>query len=92
MRYKLRFTPDAVKDIQRHKKSGDKKLLQKIEVLLEELRVHPKTGTGQPEKLKYDLEGFYSRRINRKHRLIYEIQDENVIVVILNTYSHYGGK
>ena len=92
MRYKLRFTSDAVKDIERHKKSGDKKLLQKIEILLEELRVHPKTGTGQPEKLKYDLEGLYSRRINRKHRLVYEIQDEIVTVIILNAYAHYGGK
>ncbi len=54
MRYKLRFTSDAVKDIERHKKSGDKKLLQKIEILLEELIMHPKTGTGQPEKLKYN--------------------------------------
>ncbi|MEE9438631.1 MAG: Txe/YoeB family addiction module toxin [Saprospiraceae bacterium] len=92
MRHKLRFTPNAVKDIQRHKKSGDKKLLQKIEVLLKELRVHPKTGTGQPEKLKYDLEGFYSRRINRKHRLVYEIQEEIITVIILNAYSHYGDK
>lgn len=46
MSYKLRFTSNAVKDIQRHKKSGDKKLLQKIELLLEELKEHPKTGTG----------------------------------------------
>ncbi len=51
MSYSLRITPDAVKDIQRHKKSGDIKILQKIEVLLEELKEHPGTGTGQPEKL-----------------------------------------
>ncbi len=92
MRYKLRFTLDAVKDIERHKKSGDKKLLQKIEVLLKELRTHPKTGTGQPEKLKYDLEGFYSRRINRKHRLVYEIQEEIITVVVISAYGHYGDK
>ena len=92
MSYKLRFTSDSIKDIEYHKKSGEKKLLQKIEVLLEELRVHPKTGTGQPEKLKYDLEGFYSRRINRKHRLVYEIKDEIITVIILNAYSHYRDK
>ena len=52
MSYSLRLTPNAVKDIERHKKSGDKKLLQKIGVLLEELRQHPRKGTGQPEKIK----------------------------------------
>ena len=92
MSYKLRFTPNAIKDIQRHKKSGDKKLLQKIEVLLEELREHPETGTGHPERLKYSLEGYYSRKINGKHRLIYDIQDEIITVIILNAYSHYGDK
>jgi len=34
------------------------------------LKEHPRTGTGQPELLKYDLAGYYSRRINRKHRLV----------------------
>lgn len=92
MSYKLRLTPNAIKDIQLHKKSGDKKLLQKIAVLLEELREHPKTGNGQPEKLKYDLEGYYSRRINRKHRLVYEILEEVVTVIILDAFNHYDDK
>ena len=92
MSYRLRFTSNAIKDIEYHKKSGDKKVLKKIEVLLEELTKHPKTGTGQPEKLKHDLEGYYSRRINRKHRLVYDIQDDIITVVILNAYSHYGDK
>jgi len=92
MNYKLRFTTNAIKDIQLHKKSGDKKLLQKIEVLLEELRVHPRSGTGQPEQLKHELRGLFSRRINQKHRLVYEIKDEIITVIILNAYSHYGDK
>jgi len=49
MNYTLRITSDAVKDIQRHRDSGDKKLRQKIGVLLEELKENPRTGTGQPE-------------------------------------------
>ena len=92
MNYKLRFTTNALKDIRLHKKSGDKKLLRKIEILLEELMTHPKTGTGQPEQLKYELQGLYSRRINRKHRLVYEILDDIVTVVILSIYSHYDDK
>ncbi len=92
MSYSLRLTPDAINDIQRHKKSGDKKLLHKIGVLLEELKEHPRTGTGQPQKLKHDLEGFYSRRINKKHRLIYEIEEEIITVIVVSAYSHYGDK
>ncbi|NBC07880.1 MAG: Txe/YoeB family addiction module toxin [Bacteroidetes bacterium] len=92
MTYSLRLTLDALKDIEKHKKSGDKKLLQKIEVLLHELQKHPRTGTGQPEQLKHGLEGFWSRRINKKHRLVYEIEDEIVTVIVVSAYSHYGGK
>ncbi len=40
----------------------------------------------------YDLEGLFSRRINRKHRLIYGIHDEIVAVVVLSPYAHYGAK
>ena len=92
MIYKLRLTPTAIKDINRHKKSGDKKLLQKIAILLEELRNHPKTGTGKPERLKHDLEGLYSRRIDKKHRMVYEIEDEIITVVVLAAYAHYDDR
>lgn len=92
MIYQLRLTTNALKDLQRHKKSGDKKLLQKIAILLEELTEHPRTGTGQPELLKHDLQGLYSRRITLKHRLVYDIQDDVVTVIVLSAYSHYGDK
>jgi len=90
--YSLRLTSNVVEDIKRHKKSGDKKILQKIGDLLEELKEHPRTGTGQPEKLRHNLEGFYSRRIDRKHRLIYEIEEEIITVIVVSAYSHYGDK
>lgn len=45
--YELEFTQEALDDIQKHKKSGSKPLLKKLENLLEELRQHPATGTGQ---------------------------------------------
>lgn len=92
MSYKLRITPKAIKDIERHKKSGDKTILRKIAELLEELKEHPRKGTGQPERLKRNLEGFYSRRITKKHRLIYEIEDDIVTVIVVSAYSHYGDK
>lgn len=92
MKYSLEFTQIALTDIEKHKKSGDRTTLKKINQLLNELMEHPRTGTGKPEKLKYDLEGLYSRRINRKHRLVYEIKDEIVTVVVLSAHSHYGVK
>lgn len=54
--------------------------------------VHPETGTGQPEQLKHHLSGLYSRRINQKHRLVYSISDEVVIVHVLSAWAHYGDK
>lgn len=54
------------------------------------LRLTP--DTGHPEKLKHDLEGFWSRRINKKHRLIYQIEDEIITVIVVSAYSHYGDK
>ncbi len=53
MSYSIELTIDAEKDIEKFKKSGDKKVLLKIDKLLDELRAHPKSGTGKPEQLKY---------------------------------------
>lgn len=92
MKYKLEFSKTALSDIEKHKKSGDKAILKRIEKLLIELMKHPKTGTGQPERLKYNLQGLYSRRINSKHRLVYSIKEKIVTVYILSAHSHYGDK
>lgn len=92
MTYVLRFTQIALSDIELHKQAGDRKLLEKLKVLFEELRLHPKTGTGRPEKLKHNFSGFYSRRINKKHRLVYQIDDEIVTVFVLSAYAHYNDK
>lgn len=53
MSYSIELTDDAITDIEKHKKSGDKKILVKIDKLLTELREHPTSGTGRPEKLKH---------------------------------------
>jgi len=53
---------------------------------------HPKSGTGQPEQLKHNLAGLYSRRINLKHRLVYSINDEIVTVLVLSAWAHYEDK
>lgn len=92
MSYILEFSDIALADIERHKKSGDKAALRKLNTLLNELMQHPTTGTGQPKKLKHDLSDMYSRRINQKHRLVYSINEEIVTVHVLSAWSHYGDK
>lgn len=92
MSYVLEFSNIALEDIEKHKKSGNKPVLKKLETLFNELMEHPTTGTGQPEKLKHSLQGLYSRRINRKHRLVYSIEQEIVTVHVLSAWSHYGEK
>jgi toxin YoeB len=92
MSFILEFSKTALKDIEKHKKSGDQAILKKISKLLKELMEHPAEGTGQPEMLKGDLQGHYSRRINKKHRLVYSIDERKVSVHILSAYYHYGDK
>lgn len=87
--YELEFTKEALEDIQKHRKSGNRPLLKKLEKLLQELRQHPATGTGQIEKLKHYEEETWSRRINDEHRLVYRIKDDVVIVLVLSVYGHY---
>ncbi|SEK76556.1 Txe/YoeB family addiction module toxin [Parapedobacter koreensis] len=92
MSYSIELTPDAESDIEKHKKSGDKKILLKIDKLLNELRDHPTFGTGKPEQLKHYDFPTWSRRISDKHRLVYRIQEDKVIVLILSFWGHYGNK
>ncbi len=87
MEFHLDFTDDAIIDIEKNKKAGNKAVLNKILSLLEEIKEHPLTGTGKPEPLKHELTGYWSRRINKVHRLVYEVEDQ--IVVIHSAYGHY---
>lgn len=87
--YELEFTKEAQEDILRHKKSGNKPLLKNLEKLLQELRRHPSTGTGQIEMLKHYEEETWSRGINDEHRLVYRIKNDVVIVLVLSAYGHY---
>ena len=91
MSYKITITPDAEKDIVVLAKSEPKSFLI-VQKLIEELREHPTTGTGHPEPLKGHTESRWSRRISKKHRLIYQIFETEVLVLILSAYGHYNNK
>jgi toxin YoeB len=83
---KIVFAEDAWKDYlywQKH----DKKLLQRINELIREITRTPYAGTGKPEPLKHKLVGYWSRRINDEHRIVYKTKDDEVFIVQLR--YHY---
>ena len=87
MSYTLDFTRKAKEDIEFFKKSGNKSVLNKINTLIEVILESPYIGAGKPEPLRYDLSGYWSRRINREHRMVYEVVDE--IIIIHSVKGHY---
>lgn len=60
--------------------SNDKMIVKKINKLIKDIIREPYSGIGKPEKLKYDKKDLYSRRINLEHRLVYHIENDNLII------------
>ena len=87
--YKIKYASEADEDIAFYRKSGNAAQIKKIARIVEELREHPETGTGKPEKLKHKYSGFWSRRIDSKNRMIYRIEDEIITVLIFSARGHY---
>ena len=92
MTYNVELTETAERHLKEWAKSGQKKILQKIVRLLDELTQHPKTGSGHVEQLKGNYSGFWSRQISKGNRLIYRIEEDKVIVTIVSMKGHYGDK
>lgn len=66
----------------------DKKITKKINELLKDILRHPYEGIGKPEALKNNLSGFWSRRINDKHRLVYRIIDDECQIIQCKGHYH----
>jgi toxin YoeB len=81
--YKL----NAVEDLKFWRKSGNISIQKKIEQLIVAISNDPYKGIGKPEALKHELSGYWSRRINSEHRIVYKI--ENNILYILSLKGHY---
>lgn len=89
--YNVIVTEDAQHDLKKllhSEQTAYKKALK----LIKELYEHPRTGTGKPEPLSSNRSGQWSRRISKKHRLVYEIRDMEVVVLVLTAYGHYDDK
>ena len=84
--YKIEYHKNAIKDIDKLKQN---KLAIKTQNLIEILKKNPFQNPPSYEKLVGDMDGLYSRRINIKHRLVYQVYEENKIVKIVSAWSHY---
>lgn len=91
MSYRIVLTEQAEKDLESLKKS-EPATYRKAISLIEDISKTPTTGIGKPEPLKGDKVGLYSRRISKKHRLIYKIEKDKILVIILSAYGHYDDK
>ena len=89
--YIVRLSTDAQADLIRLRRNIPQ-AFKKASQLLAELEEHPRTGTGQVEQLKHFKNETWSRRITREHRLVYEIHDNEVLVLVISAYGHYDGK
>ena len=86
--YEIAFSSLALRGAAKLRKSEPASYKKPVKIL-EELKEHPTTGTGHPEQLKGMNVPAWSRRLSGKHRLVYEIQEEKVMVFILSVYGHY---
>ncbi len=89
--YEVRVSFDAEKVIKKWKKSNPQ-LFKKYQKLFHELADHPRTGTGHPEPLIGGKDITYSRRLTAHDRIIYDIYDNVLVVLIIETEGHYNDK
>ena len=76
---KIIFSKNAWEDYL-YWQSQDKKTLKKINSLIKDIQGSPYEGIGKPEPLRFDLAGFWSRRIDIEHRLIYRVESSDVLI------------
>jgi toxin YoeB len=83
----VRFTTHGWNDFL-HWATTDPKMCRRLTKVIDDCRRDPFAGIGKPEPLKGDLSGFWSRRINDEHRLVYTVEDKTV--VIIKARYHYN--
>jgi toxin YoeB len=76
---KIIFDKLAIKELAEWK-SLNKQIYERIVKLIKDIQINPFDGIGKPEPLKYDKQGYWSRRINKEHRLVYKITENSIII------------
>ncbi len=82
----LTFAPKAW-DSYLYWQKTDKAIVKRINTLIKEIQRNPFEGIGKPESLKHALTGFWSRRINDEHRIVYKVTEDNILIAQLR--YHY---
>lgn len=77
----IEFTPKALSQLDYWKRTGNVTILRRIRLLLESISETPFSGIGKPEPLRHQLSGYWSRRINEEHRLVYSVNGNKIVVV-----------
>ena len=83
----ITYTPEAKGQLDFWQKNGNKVILKKILQLTKAILENPYEGIGKPEPLKYELSGYWSRRITDEHRFVYIIIDD--VLIIQSLKGHY---
>jgi len=86
---KIIFSKNAWEDYV-YWQTEDKKTLKKINALIKDIQRTPYEGIGKPEPLKFDLAGYWSRRIDLEHRLVYQVEDSDILIYTCR--FHYDNK
>ncbi|MBE0673143.1 MAG: Txe/YoeB family addiction module toxin [Bacteroidales bacterium] len=76
---KISFSPNSWEDYISWQ-NEDRKIFKKINMLIKDIQRNPYEGIGKPEPLKYDLAGLWSRRIDRDHRLVYQVIKNEILI------------
>jgi len=76
---KILFAENAWEDYL-YWQQNDKKILKRINLLIGDIQREPFNGIGKPEPLKFNWSGYWSRRINKEHRLVYKVQDDTISI------------
>jgi len=90
--YDIVYMKTALRHLEEIKRSGDRNTLKKIYSLIEEIRVHPKKGTGHPKPLGHHSGETWARKINEKDRLVYEIFEDRKLITINRARGHYNDR
>lgn len=83
----IELSTDAKTHLEFWRETGNKTILKKIEKLIDAIIETPFQGIGKPEPLKYNLSGTWSRRIDKEHRLVYEVTEN--LITVLSMKGHY---